>query len=169
MKRKSGNTNRFHPAAWVIRLNDSLRFWSECLSYFAKDESVEEIRCVVTVEREKRDKSVPQLRYLNGIVYPAFYRAFADLNGARYPDEYVKRTLKMNEQVLFVQEVTNPLTGEIEFAPKSCANADMADVWEYTNRLIALAAQIGVDIETPEEWCKRQGVDYETFKRKKQQ
>lgn len=168
LKRKPGNFNRFHPNAWRIELDERMRFWAAVLADYAKDEDIQEIRCNVTVAKEKRDKSHPQLKYLNGIVYPAFYKEFERLNGARYPNEYVKRTLKMNEQVMFVEEVTNPLTGQIEFIPKSCADAEMCEVWEFTNRLLALADHIGLYIETPEEWCKRRGIDYETFKRKKQ-
>lgn len=168
IKRKDGNFNRFHPKAWEIRLEDSLRFWADVLADYAKDEDVQEIRCKVTVEKEKRGKSTPQLRYLNGVVYPAFYKEFERLNGTRYKNEYIKNTLKMNEQVQFVEEVTNPMTGQIEFTPKSCADATVDEVWEFTNRLLALAANIGLYIETPDEWCKKKGIDYETFKRNKQ-
>ena len=166
-KRKEGNLNRFHHAAWNIAIDDKMRFWARCLKEWAKNEDVQEIRCTVTVERESRKKSTPQLRYLNGVVYPAFYDEWAELNGARYPDEYVKRILKLHEQVLFVDQVNNPLTGQIEFTPKSCAGADVGEVWEFTNRLLALAAQIGVYIETPAEWCKQKEIDYEDFKRMK--
>lgn len=166
-KRREGSLNRFHPAAWKITIDSSLRFWASCLKEWAKNEDTREISCTVSVERNKKDKTHPQLRYLNGTVYTAFYDEWAELNGARYPNEYVKRILKMHEQVMFVDEATNPITGQIEFEPKSCGDASMEDVSELIDRLLMLAATIGIDIETPEEWCRKNGVSYEDFKRER--
>ncbi len=157
-------TNPLHPKAWKVVVDGGWSsFLARCLPSMVK-EGETEFSTDLTIEKKTKRKTYPQLRYLNGIVYPAFFAEYERLNGIRQPDEYVKRKLKMHEQVCFVQEVTDPITGLIEYEPKSCANAYIEEVVELIDRLLALAANIDLKIETPEEWCKRMGIFYRDWK-----
>lgn len=161
---KEGNLNPLHPKAWEFKIDGG---WSAFLArslpkMVKKGETAFSVN--LTIEKVTNRKTYPQLKYLNGVVYPAFFEEFERLHGIRQPDEYVKRKLKMNEQVCFYVEVTDPFTAEIEYEAKSCAGASVEDVMELIDRLLALAASIALDIETPQEWCAKNGVRYEDFR-----
>lgn len=164
LTKKEGNLNPLHPKAWGIRIDGGWdAFLAQCLPKMVK-EGEAEFSVDLTLEKRTKRKTYPQLRYLNGVVYPAFFNEFERLYGIRQPPEYVKRKLKMHEQVCFVEERTNMFTGELEYEPKSCAGASAEDVTILIDRLVALAASIALDIETPQEWCAKNGIRYEDFR-----
>lgn len=150
-------------ASWDINVEQRNDFFKRAIDTMRKkDES--EFVCEVSIVRRGKMKTNPQMRYLWGIVYPAFYREFERLSGRTISHEHIRRQLKLNEDVQFVEDVENPLTGEFEIHPKSCADAEIDEVTYFIDCLLGLAAKIDLKISTPEEWCKANGISYQLWK-----
>jgi len=150
-------------ASWKVTVEQRDDFFRRAIETMRKkDES--EFVCEVSIVRRGKMKTAPQMRYLWGIVYPAFYQKWEELIKHSVNHEYVRRQLKMHEDVQFVDEVEHPLTGEIEIHPKSCADAEIDDVMQLIDCLLGLAAKIDMIILTPEEWCKQNGISYQLWR-----
>lgn len=137
------------PTSWQFD-GISQMFWAAFIAENIK-EGETEFGVKIEAKRIRAGKTPPQLRYLNGVVYPAFQFFFKEANGFNPTIEDVKTVLKTHPKIGFCKTIFDG--NENRNAPKSCAGADISEVMEYISRLLALANDLGVNLMSPEEWA----------------
>lgn len=148
---------RHHRESWAFRIDNETDFWGRFLQQCAKNnENTFEAKIEVT--KHTGAKTHPQLRYLNAAVYPAFKSFLEAAAGERFTIEQVKHILKTHDSIMFCEVFNDPLTGDIKRVPISCAVAQIDEVSAYIDNLLVLGENMGLRIETPNEFYARNSI-----------
>ena len=149
--------NRNSRESWAFRIDNETEFWGRFLQECTKSgENTFEAKIEVT--KQTGAKTHPQLRYLNAAVYPAFKSFLENAAGERFTIEQVKHILKTHDSIMFCEVFSDPLTGDIKRVPISCAVAQVDDVSAYIDNLLVLGENMGLRIETPDEFYARNSI-----------
>lgn len=160
MKHTAAATCRLSPEGWKAKIDAPQVFWASFFEENAKAGETE-FEAKITIERTGKNKTLPQLRYLNGVVYPSFLKYLTETAGEKFTLIHLKHVLKTHDRVWFVDEVKDPLTGYVTPIPKSCAKSCAAEMSEYIDSLVSLAYSIGLNIESPMEFYARNAIEFE--------
>jgi len=100
-------------------------------------------RALVTVEPERKRRSLPQNAYMWGVVYPCI----AEWSG--HDVDEIHEAMKALH--LPARETALP-TGEVLNVPGSTARLDSAEFTDYLGRVKRWASEQGLYIPEPDEW-----------------
>jgi hypothetical protein len=129
---------------------------SQALEFFCKIDGkyIDEITLEINIKKIQKKKTREQLGYLYASVLPAIYD-FLRESGYTCSEDAMKDMLKLHSEINWCSEVANYFTGEIFKRPKSFALATREEMSEIIDKLIRLAADFGIEVETPEDYKKR--------------
>lgn len=143
--------------SWAFSLDNEREFWGRFLEKNVKPDQIT-FEAKIEVKPISGEKTHPQLRYLNGAVYPKFKSFLENAAGENFTMEQVKHILKTHDSIMFCEVFSDPLTGDIKRVPTSCAVAQVDEVSAYIDNLLVLAANMELRIETPDEFYARNSI-----------
>jgi len=142
---------------YQFTIKETGRVKEEIVQQWIHDENVDFLELDMEIKSTFQFKTTSQLGYLYAEVLIKFYAYMNEMGDDRI-DEAKKRDLKMHPAVGFFEVDKNMFTGELSQFPKSFATASKEEVSECIDKLIRLAGDFGIVIETPEYYKQRKGI-----------
>lgn len=147
---------------WDILLPNLNKLKHDILETFRRSPNAVEIYLDIEVKSPYQAKTNKQLGYLHAAVYKPFYVLYKEC-GYDYTQTQVQMQLKLNPSVAFVEELYDPITGQSYIDAKSMETASKEEATEFIEKLIRLAAEVGIVVESPEAYRIRNGFTKEEF------
>lgn len=115
----------------------------------------------VEFKPKRRQKTRAQLGYLFAAIFPKFQDFYFEYMAESVTIEKVKEDLK--HRLEFLEEEYNPLTDEHLLRAKSLASSTVEECSLFISKLVRLAAEFGILIESPEAYKLRKGITPEQW------
>lgn len=142
---------------WCFEFQHIKASVEEAILQWKKSDDTVRIHLEYEVKSVFQFKSKSQLGYLYAEVLPKIYKYMTEMGDDRH-DEVKKTDLKMHSDICFFDVEVNHFTDDIYHKPKSLAKSSKEEVIEFIDKLIRLAGDMGIEIETPEDYKKRKGI-----------
>ena len=142
---------------WKMIINNEGKVIEDCILQWKKDDNCIEIELEIEIKSVFQFKTTSQLGYLFAEVLKKYYQYMYEQGDDR-SDDIKRRDIFIHPAINFCDYDINTLTGELQQNVKSLKGASKEEVSDLIDRLIRLAADYGLEIETPEDYKKRKGI-----------
>jgi hypothetical protein len=146
---------------WVMILLDQNNIKAQAVDKFIKHDTTVSVILNMELKRPFVSKTINQLGYLHGCVWPCFYRYYEEQGQpASTPEQKEKIRNDVKMVIGFTYEVMNKLSGTFKYTlPKSFADASKEEASKAIDDIIRLGADFGIIIEEPGAYLEQHGLD----------
>lgn len=144
---------------WRLALINQEQVRQECRQTFITNDTIVSMVLDMQITRPRQEKTHSQLGYMHAAMWPVFYK-HQELQGEviETDEDRVRVRDAVKSAIGFVEEI-HDIRGDRIIRIRSFAHASIEETSQAIDRIIRLAAEMGLIIPDPEEYLEAHGLE----------